>query len=35
MKGHQLPLLSTRTRVEGTLLIKQPGLGIRSGASLQ
>lgn len=34
MKGHQLPL-STRTRVEGTLLIKQPGLGIRSGASLQ
>lgn len=35
MKGHQLPLLSTRTRVENTLLIKQPGLGIRSGASLQ
>lgn len=34
MKGHQLPL-STRTRVEGTLLIKQPELGIRSGASLQ
>lgn len=30
-----MPLLSARTRVEGTLLIKQPGLGIRSGASLQ